>query len=123
MMGNLQETINEALRKALSFETMKEFEEYQNRLSRHSELIESLKEDWYYAVEELDVGDDDQFRRRTIVRTLFAMIEGAVFASKQEVLEQHRIGRTKLSPAEYAVLSEESYSLKGSGAVNICSLS
>jgi len=57
----------------------------------------------------------DQYSRRTLVRTLFAMIEGVVFALKQRVLEEHRIGRIELSTAEYAVLAEESYDLKDSG--------
>lgn len=117
-MGELQEAINKALMKGLGFETPEEFEEYQIRFTRHSELIERLREDWCYADEQLGFDEDDQFYRRTLVRTLFAMVEGAVFALKQEALEQYRIGKLELSPGEHAMLSEVSYSLKKSGAVN-----
>ena len=63
-MGDLQERINEILRKALRFETLEEFEEYGIRLGRHTELIERLREDWGRAVELLEIEDWDQFCRR-----------------------------------------------------------
>ena len=103
-MGIEQETIDEALRKGLGFETVEELKEYGGRLGRHHELIESLQDDWDRATEEMKIDDTDQFYRRTLVRTLFAMIEGAVFALKQLILEEHRIGNVRVSHAEYAVL-------------------
>jgi len=109
---------------------LEEFEEYGSRLGRHTELIESLREDWgravelleiedwFLAVDELEIEDWDQFCRRTLVRTLFAMIEGSVFALKQLILEEHRIiGKIELSPAQYAILSEEKYDLEESGVL------
>ena len=121
-MGDLQERISEILRKALRFETVEELKEYESRLGRHTELIESLREDWGRAVELLEIEDWDQFCRRTLVRTLFAMIEGAVFALKQLILEEHRIiGKIELSPAERAILSEQAYDLKKSGVPRILS--
>lgn len=118
-MKDIQKKIDEALRKALQFETIEKLQEYGDRLGRHIELVEDLREDWCNAVEELRISDSDQFFRRTLIRTLFAMIEGAVFALKQLILEEHRMEKVNLSPAEYAVLSEESYNLKESGVLRV----
>lgn len=118
-MEDLRESLSEALRKALQFETLEELKEYENRLRRHNELIESLIDDWDCALEKLEIDDSDQFCRRTLIRTLFVMIEGAVFALKQLVLEEHRIGKLELSPPAYAVLSEKSYALKESGVLRV----
>ena len=118
-MKNLPDEFYEAVRVFYRLETLEEAKEYGLRLNRLGELVDELKDDVDYAIEEMDECDDDQFSRRTYVRTVFAMIEGAVFALKQEVLEESRIGRFDLSPAEHAVLSEQSYSLVESGGTRI----
>jgi len=53
-MSELQNTINEMLREALSIETVEEFEEYQVRLQRQGDFIDGLQEDWGYALEDLE---------------------------------------------------------------------
>jgi hypothetical protein len=96
-------------RKTLGIKSREEYEEYQERIERFYDLIYDLEEDWDQATWELEIIEDEQFRRRTLIRTLFAVIEGTIFALKHLLLEEHRVGILDLSPAEYAVLAEESY--------------
>jgi hypothetical protein len=123
-MENLRDELYEATRAFYGLETLEEAKEYERRLNRLGELVDELREDVNCAIEEMEERGDDQFSRRTYVRTVFAMIEGAVFALKQEVLEENRIRRFDLSPAELAILSESSYYLteRGKPRVGDCYL-
>jgi hypothetical protein len=109
----------EAIRAFYRLATLEEAKEYHSRLDRLGKLVNELKEDVDRSIDEMEEYDDDQFSRRTYVRAVFAMIEGAVFALKQEVLEESRIRKIALSPEEIAVLSERSYSLTGSGKAHV----
>lgn len=111
------DSLRAAERKMLGIESQEEYEEYQRRSDTFYALIDDLEDDWEYAFQELALVDDEQFYRRTLTRTLFAVIEGTVFALKHLILEEHRVGLLDLSPAEYAVLAEESYSLDQKGHI------
>lgn len=105
----------EAIREFYGLKTPEEAKKYERRISRLGDLVDELREDVDCAIDEMGEYDDDQFSRRTYVRTVFAMIEGAVFALKQEVLEESRARGVALSPDEIAVLSEQSYYLTDGG--------
>lgn len=72
--------------------------------------------DAHWAEQALDK-EDNQFTRRAYVRNVFAMIEGSILVLKQTVLfapvPEGRV--KKLSPAEYALLSDKTYELKSNG--------
>ena len=113
-MNDLPDEVYEAIRAFYGLETLEEAREYNLRLNRLGDLVDELRDDVDYAIEEMEECDD-QLSRRTYVRTVFAMIEGAVFALKQQALEESRASRPDLSPAERAILSEQSYYLAESG--------
>ena len=73
-------------------------------------------DDAHWAEQALDK-EDNQFTRRAYVRNIFAMIEGSIWVLKQTVLfapvPEGRV--KKLSPAEYALLSDKTYELKSNG--------
>jgi hypothetical protein len=75
-----------------------------------------MLEDAHWAEQALDK-EDNQFTRRAYIRNVFAMIEGSIWVLKQTVLHapvsEGRI--KKLSPAEYALLSDKTYELKSNG--------
>ena len=107
-MKNLPGEFYEAIRAFYGFETLEEAKGYERRISRLGELVDELREDVDQAIEEMEDYDDDQFSRRTYVRTVFAMIEGAVFALKREALEQSYVGKFDLSSDDLAKLEEQS---------------
>jgi len=84
-------------------------------LEEHDQLVSALENDFNCVLKELMGNRDDQLRRRTLVRTLFAAVEGTVFAIKRKTLAEHKIGGCELSPAEYAMLVEEAYDLRDNG--------
>jgi hypothetical protein len=60
--------------------------------------------------------NDSQFARRSYVRTLFVYVEGAIWLLKQVCLKGKSPGGVRrIKPAEYAILSDESYDLKNNG--------
>jgi hypothetical protein len=77
-------------------------------------LFSALLDDMAAAQERLNK-DDTQYERRVYVRTLFATIEGIVFAIKQELLEG--LAQIACSHEEVAILREETYSLNSKGGV------
>ena len=109
--------LDDVERKVLGIESQEEYEEYQKRIERLHDLIYDLEEDWDQATWELEIVEGEQFRRRTSTRTLFAVIEGTIFALKHLLLEEHRVGILDLSPAEYAVLAEKSYRVDQRGKI------
>ncbi len=64
---------------------------------------------------EMIKNNDKQFWRRTLVRSLFACIEGINHRMKFIDLELAGINSVKLSPADHALLIEESYELDDKG--------
>lgn len=67
--------------------------------------------------EELLAQTPTQFFRRAYIRSSFAYIEGTVWILKRTCLGAAAgIGHGVFSPAEYALLSDESYELSNSGA-------
>jgi hypothetical protein len=58
---------------------------------------------------------DSQVHRRSLVRAVFAAIEGFVSVMKADVIEDSYAGRFTLSRAERAVLLEEAYDLTDTG--------
>lgn len=78
--------------------------------------IVPMLEDSNWAEKQLE-SMDSQFTRRAYVRSVFAMIEGTLWVLKQTVLNA-QTGAGEARPftlAEYALLSEITYSLKGNG--------
>jgi len=74
-----------------------------------------LLEDAHSAEQLLDE-NDTQFARRAYIRSVFAYIEGTVWILKQTCLKAKPIsGNRRMSLAEYALLSEETYGLKSNG--------
>ena len=69
-----------------------------------------------YSSEQFLEHNDTQFARRAYIRSTFAYIEGAAWILKQTCLKAKPIsGSRRMSPAEYALLSEETYELKSNG--------
>jgi hypothetical protein len=58
--------------------------------------------------------DRSQFNRRTVVRTMFASLEAMTFGLKQSIL---KMAPRLLSPADVALLQEETYTLDNKGEV------
>ncbi|MGC9396298.1 MAG: hypothetical protein ACP5J4_15755 [Anaerolineae bacterium] len=132
-MNTETQSLDEQYRQAFSIATMEEYKQYKSKYNELGEFIHELQTEWYTACRFLDadwtdIGDylesDDfdndysvQHLRRTLVRTLFAMIEGITFAHKQKILADYEAGRRHLSHAEYAILTEESYQLRDSGTI------
>jgi hypothetical protein len=58
---------------------------------------------------------DLQFDRRAYIRAVFASVEGMVFEFKRVLLVAHDGGILKLTPAEAAILREETYDLSETG--------
>ena len=81
-------------------------------------LVDSLSED-VAAAREDRAAHDDQYRRRTLVRTTFAAIEGWSYALKQAALEHATQTPDLFSAAELACLREESYDLSERGEARV----
>lgn len=61
--------------------------------------------------------DDSQYSRRAYIRSFFALLEGSIWVFKQAILHAPtKDGKSKrMSPAEFALLSDKSYDLKSNG--------
>ncbi|QDV11238.1 hypothetical protein CA51_10990 [Rosistilla oblonga] len=71
-----------------------------------------------HAAEQLLDAADGQFERRAYIRSTMATIEGAIWLLKQTCLKAHAPrGAKRMSIAEYAMLSDETYDLKNNGDV------
>lgn len=118
--NEMRNLIDSLATKTLGFANVQEYKEYRSRMDKHQELIEVLRDDWLDVTELLRESeelyeDNIQLNRRTLVRTLFAFVEGTLYAMKQQILVEYSLDRVQLSPAEFAILSEEAYTLKESG--------
>lgn len=74
-----------------------------------------LLEDALAAEEFLDA-NDNQFARRSYIRSMFVTFEGIVWLLKQVCLKaRSKSGVRKFDPAEYALLQDQTYELKKNG--------
>jgi hypothetical protein len=74
-------------------------------------LAAILTEDVFLHVKD-DPKISDNQQRRSFVRSVFALVEGMTYASKQAILDEYG---PKLSPAEIALITEESFDLDDGG--------
>jgi hypothetical protein len=74
-------------------------------------LVAILTEDVFLHVKD-DPEIPDSQQRRSFVRSVFALVEGMTYASKQKILDKYG---PKLSPAEIALITEESFDLDDGG--------
>jgi hypothetical protein len=83
-------------------------------LSEFFEIKEILSTDVTVCASMLKT-EDNQFWRRMLVRSVFALIEGTVYRMKQLAFEVSLDERVPLSRAEIALLVEEGYDLNDKG--------
>jgi hypothetical protein len=76
------------------------------------QMIEVLEQDVLKAQEYL-IKEDNPFRRRNLIRTFFALVEGSIFGLKQIALNTE----LSLSEGEISLLEEKSYELRDNGKV------
>ena len=105
------------------------------QLEEYTNLLKSLMDDEIAAWEQL-AQSDDQFKRRTYVRTVFASIEGETFRRKQAALtwaelrqeilgvsssreQLEKVTHVELTGAELALIREEQYELNNKGEARI----
>ncbi len=86
------------------------------KLGDRRERLMSMIEDALWAENILEK-EDNQFTRRAYIRSLFSMIEGAVWVLKQTVLLAPTSNGNikKFTAVEYALLSDKTYELKSNG--------
>jgi hypothetical protein len=63
------------------------------------------------------LGNNEQFARRSYVRTLFALVDAWVFSAKNAVLKAHAGGTVPLNSDELPLLREKAYELDEAGKV------
>lgn len=97
---NLEEKINGLLPVIESFD-------------KRNELFTILNNDVKSANNAASLQINDQYLRRTVVRTSFAMIEGLLNILNQTVLDIYKAGFTQLDTEELENLMEETQSKKG----------
>lgn len=81
-------------------------------------VFEVLFEDVARAIADLEA-EDTQYRRRTLVRTVFAAIEGWTYALKQMALDEAERRPGLYQAGELALLHEKSYELNNNGSVYV----
>jgi hypothetical protein len=92
-------------------------EKLQNTYSEVEDTIYRLLLDLKVCSGELAKDDENQFWRRTFIRTLFATIEGINYQFKRLALCVADCSALKLDTATETLLKEESYELKNNGQV------
>jgi hypothetical protein len=84
--------------------------------NEHQQLLHLLRED----VDATNVPSDEtvpQWARRQFFRSMFAVIEAAIWTFKQDAVEQHATGAVVFAPSELALLAETSPVLESDGTV------
>ena len=122
-MQTVDDELLEFLKEFCGFDTLREAEEFKNRYGHHFPFIESLRDDFVYvslaldyedeffdAVDELSFYDPQEYTRRALVRTMFAMVDGIVSAMKQQVLLLEQRHWLELQPKEREKLCETYHS-------------
>jgi len=89
--------------------------DFTRRMREFKPLLDTLVGDVELAHDKMD--RSSQPDRRSYVRAVFALIEGTTTAMKVLLLETQKVTGIELTAGEYAVLSEQAYSLSRSGAV------
>jgi hypothetical protein len=77
-------------------------------------FLQALSDDVVQAIRDLDE-EDSPCRRRALVRAVFANIEGTVYYLKIRTLRRAKGNFSRFSPAELAMLREETYSVNARG--------
>jgi hypothetical protein len=85
--------------------------EKRNPWSLVRELATVLLDDVYAFIKD-DPNITDERQRRAFVRSVFAMVEGLTFATKQTILTDYE---THLRPSEIALIKEETFELDDNG--------
>lgn len=86
-----------------------------NSFNEMTAIYETLSNDLRICIEELKKDNDSQFWRRTLIRTVFAFIEGLIYGMKQITLEMSDVFELNFSQSQLALLSEQSYDLNEKG--------
>src|SRR5262245_59462366 len=84
--------------------------------TEHQQLLQLLWEDVYATKVRSDEATP-QSARRQFLRSMFAVIEAAVWVLKQEALEQHAAGAVAFTPSELSLLAKTSPALESDGTV------
>lgn len=81
--------------------------------------LEPLLDDAFESEKLLSENRGSQFFRRVYIRSLFAFIEGSIWVLKQVCLNAKSVdgAKRKISISEFAILTEETYDLKGNGDI------
>lgn len=88
---------------------------YDESLQRHTELLAAITADSQRALDEHLAALDDQYRRRVLVRTLFADFEGWIDRFGEMVLTAAQLRGAVAPPGTEAVLRGETYRLADGG--------
>ncbi|HYU52497.1 MAG TPA: hypothetical protein VEK37_06110, partial [Gemmatimonadaceae bacterium] len=78
------------------------------------EPITKLLDDAHAAETHLEQ-NDSQFARRAYVRSVFSSLEGIIWLLKQVCLTLQSASSSRIDPAEFALLQDQSYDLKNNG--------
>ena len=83
----------------------------------YDELLNVLMSDVAIAFEKLN-SEDNQFSRRTLLRSIFAFVEGVIYTLKQEILLQAKHNREfDLKPEEMLACREEIFQVEKTGEI------
>jgi len=112
-MGKFREQFEELVKKFMHGKEQEDFLAFIDTFDRRNDLYRALQSDVTSANHMLRENSQDQYLRRTFVRTTFAMIEGLLNVLTDEVLETHRSGFIELSKDEIEKLTERAVTGKG----------
>ncbi len=93
----------------------KPIREMQDEIEDFAQRSQVLSGDIQACNTPLQEDGNNQFWRRTLVRNLFALIEGCAYGFKRAALHRHRHFVIDFSPAELAMLAEEKFYLDDKG--------
>jgi hypothetical protein len=96
----------EIVKGKISDEQIAGLKAYDSELNKTVQLVSVLQDDYNVVLRELQKDWDNYLRRRVVVRALFALVEGAVFALKSQVLLKYDRGDCELSRKEREKLLE-----------------
>jgi len=112
-MGKFREQFEDTIKKLMHGKDQEDFLSFIDTFDRRDELYHALQNDVTLANHMLRKDPQNQFLRRTFVRTTFAMIEGLLNVSTDEILETHKNGFIELTNDEIEKLTERVVTKKG----------
>jgi hypothetical protein len=112
-MGTFREDFEEVIKNLPSLKNPKDFLDFVETFDRRKDLFNLLKNDSANAKNELMADPGNQYLKRTMVRTTFAMIEGLLNIINQELIDISKNGFLELSSEELENLTEEIQTKKG----------